>query len=255
MEKLPGGREGIYRVRNQVIRPTNKTTQTIHSLLNHLHLQGFHHCPKPIALDHEHEMVSFVEGQVYNYPLIGNIASKQALTSAAKLLRQMHDASASYIDSLKGNESWMLPAREPTEVICHGDYAPYNLVLNGQEAVGVIDFDTAHPAPRVWDLAYAIYCWAPFKTHEFDKMGTLDDQIARSRMFCKAYGATQDMLINLPDVMIERLQALVSFMREEAGKGNEAFQQNLEDGHHLAYERDIQYISQNKQMFLTELTK
>lgn len=255
MEKLSGGRDGIYRTKNHVIRPANQTTQTIHSLLNHLHRQGFHQCPKPIARDHEHETVSFVEGQVYNYPLIGNIASKQALISAAKLLRQMHDASASYIESLKGNETWMIPVREPTEVICHGDYAPYNLVLNGQEAVGVIDFDTAHPAPRVWDLAYAIYCWAPFKTHEFDKMGTLDDQIARAGMFCKAYGATQSMLSNLPDVMIERLQALVSFLRVEAEKGNEAFQQNLEDGHHLAYERDIQYISQNKQMFLTELTK
>ncbi|CZF81884.1 Homoserine kinase [Grimontia celer] len=255
MEKLPGGRDGIYRVRNQVIRPANKTTQTIHGLLNHLHLQGFHQCPIPIALDHERETVSFVEGQVYNYPLQGNIASKQTLKSAAKLLRQMHDASASYVDSLKGNENWMLPVRKPTEVICHGDYAPYNLVLDGEEAVGIIDFDTAHPAPRMWDLAYAVYCWAPFKTHEFDKMGTLDEQIARAVIFCKAYGMTKEEISGLPDVMIERLEALVSFMRKEAEEGNEAFQQNLEDGHDLAYEEDIQYILQNKKDILTMLFK
>ncbi|CZF86880.1 phosphotransferase enzyme family protein [Grimontia marina] len=251
MEKLPGGRAGIYRANNHVIRPANKTTPLLHRLLNHLHQQGFHHCPKPIAIDSEHERLSFLEGQVYNYPLQGHIASKRALISAARLLRQMHDASVSFVDGLDGNENWILPVRVPTEVICHGDFAPYNLVLNGEEAVGIIDFDTAHPAPRTWDLAYALYCWAPFKTHAFDKLGSLNEQIDRAGMFCEAYGVTKDTLCVLPDVMIDRLEVLVSFMKSEADKGNEAFQKNLDDGHHLAYEKDIQYISQNKQKILT----
>ncbi|WP_405867085.1 phosphotransferase [Streptomyces sp. NBC_01515] len=41
----------------------------------------------------------------------------------------------------------------PVEVICHGDFAPYNCVFTGEGAVGLIDFDAARPGPRAWDLA------------------------------------------------------------------------------------------------------
>ena len=48
---------------------------------------------------------------------------------------------------------WQLSGRYPIEVICHGDYAPYNVVLNGKQAVGIVDFDTAHPG-----TSYMGYC-------------------------------------------------------------------------------------------------
>lgn len=45
------------------------------------------------------------------------------------------------------------------EVICHGDFSPWNMVVKNQKIVGVIDFDEARPGSRVEDLAYMIWCF------------------------------------------------------------------------------------------------
>ena len=144
-------------------------------------------------------------------------------------------------------------ANEPIEVICHGDFAPYNVALTDNEVMGVFDFDTAHPAPRVWDLAYAVYCWAPFKSNNDDSLGEISDQIERAVLFCNAYQATEQQREELVTTMIARLQALLNFMKQQANEGNTQFQQNLDDGHHLSYEKDIEYLIKNRQLITKQL--
>jgi Ser/Thr protein kinase RdoA (MazF antagonist) len=145
----------------------------------------------------------------------------------------------------------MLPSREPQEVICHGDFTPYNVALEGNEVVGVFDFDTAHPAPRVWDLAYSIYCWAPFKTDPIDTLGSLSEQIKRAKIFCDSYRASVAMREDLVEMMATRLQSLVDYMCQQASAGDKQFTNNLEDGHHLSYLKDIHYLQQNKVAIIT----
>ena len=159
METLSGGRnETIFRHGSGVIRPASAFTPTIHQLLRHLHQYGFRACPMPVDLESGQEVVSYLKGDCYNYPLSGHITSINALKSAGRLLRQLHDASQHFLsNSSSGELNWMLPARQPMEVICHGDFMPYNVVLEGDTVVGVFDFDTAHPAPRIWDIAFAVY--------------------------------------------------------------------------------------------------
>lgn len=248
MEELKGNRDGsIYRDGEAVIRPLNAWSPTIHKLLQHLQNSGFSAAPKFISSDEQCEWLSFVEGTTADYPLTGQAASLSALKSAARLLRRFHDASESFLNVIQPKAvDWMLSPVKPFEVICHGDFAPYNVAFTGNEVSGVFDFDTAHPGPRVWDLAYAIYCWSPFKTNPADAMESVHDQIARARSFCDAYGATEEQRTQLPDMMVNRLQALVDFMTEEANRGSEQFSENIEDGHHLHYLNDIQYIAENK---------
>lgn len=45
------------------------------------------------------------------------------------LLRDFHHVSEKYLEHLKGNELWMLPITDRIEVICHGDFAPYNVTF------------------------------------------------------------------------------------------------------------------------------
>ena len=54
-----------------------------------------------------------------------------------------------------------MPGDLPAEVVCHNDFAPYNVVFDDGGPVGVIDWETAAPGARVWDVAYAAYRWVP----------------------------------------------------------------------------------------------
>lgn len=255
MEELQGGRlNSIYRSGNNVIRPCGLWSSSVHSLLEQLKSSGFDAAPKFCGLDnHGNEILTFVQGEVYNYPLEGNIATSQALVSAAQLLREYHDATLPLLSNPLFNDMrWRLPSREPIEVICHGDFAPYNVALNGSQTVGIFDFDTAHPASRVWDIAYAVYCWAPFKTHEYDALGDLNSQSARAKQFCDAYGLSIEHREKLVMTMVDRLEALLAFMDQEARRGDDAFIANIRDGHHLAYLADIEYLVNNRE-YITKI--
>jgi len=256
MEELQGGREGlVFRSEDKVYRPSGFWSVSIHKLLSHLESEGFNCAPKAFGFDDNgNEVLSYVLGDVYNYPLTGNIATDEALISAGKLLHQYHDATVSFISSpLFKNTKWMLPGRKPYEAICHGDFAPYNVALNGKQTVGIFDFDTAHPAPRIWDVAYAIYCWAPFKTNKYDALGDLKSQSIRARLFCDSYGLSNAEREKLVEVMIDSVQTLVNYMQNEADNGNEAFIKNINDGHHLAYLADIEYLKANHQSITNSL--
>ncbi|MBK7894064.1 MAG: aminoglycoside phosphotransferase family protein [Candidatus Promineifilaceae bacterium] len=249
MEFLQGGRKNkIGRIANTVHRPAGPWTQSVHALLRQVRAAGFTAVPHPLGFDEAgNEIVTFLAGDVCNYPLSAAAASQEALVSAAQLLRAYHEASRTFLAQNLESHTWLLPSQTPIEVICHGDFAPYNVVLNGRLAVGLIDFDTAHPGPRIWDIAYALYRWAPF-THPQnpDRLGNLETQIERARLFCDAYGFPVAQRHNLVEMMILRLETLVTYMQAEAQKGNEAFIANLADGHHLLYRADIEYLGEKR---------
>ncbi|ANZ39077.1 aminoglycoside phosphotransferase [Lentzea guizhouensis] len=239
MELLTGGGiNEVYRTGDTVRRPTGAWSPLVHGLLRHVRAKGFTGAPDFHGIDEEgREVLTFFPGDVSNYPLSPAARSEEALVSAARLLRSYHDATVGFGRS----GDWMLPAREPAEVVCHGDFAPYNCVLDGDTAVAMIDFDTAHPAPRRWDVAYALYRWAPL-THpdNGDGFGTVEQQAARAARFCDAYGLEDRS--NLAEAVADRLTALVEFMHAQADAGNAAFASHIADGHDRLYLRDIEYI-------------
>jgi Ser/Thr protein kinase RdoA (MazF antagonist) len=256
LEYLKGGRENkIARSGATVHRPSGHWSKSVHALLNHLRKVGFLNAPKPLGFDEKgNEILTYISGEVSNYPLSKTASSNEALITGAQLLRAYHDATVSFLNNSQQNHSWLLPVRNPAEVICHGDFAPYNVVLNGCKAIAIIDFDTAHPGPRIWDIAYALYRWSPLKNpNNPDTQGNLVSQIYRARQFCDAYHLPAVERVNLLNVMIERLQTLITYMHAEAQKGNTAFQANLAEGHHIAYKEDIAYLHENRTQIETGL--
>ncbi|AJQ92976.1 aminoglycoside phosphotransferase family protein [Gynuella sunshinyii] len=239
---------------DRVQRPSNDWSATVHLLLTHIRRQGFHKCPEPLILNDEFEILTLVPGDTCNYPLTGAVATVTALTSAARLLRELHDCSKDFLATHKTHRlRWMLPEQYPAEVICHGDFAPYNVTLSGDEVVGVFDFDAAHPGPVLWDIAYAVYCWAPFKTDPVDALGSLDQQIERAGLFCRTYGLSPLAYPQLVMTIIKRLEALVAFMVSQAEQGDPQFQDNLDCGHHLGYLNDIDYLRNHESQIVTML--
>ena len=234
---------GIERIGNEMHRPSGPWTKQVHIFLNFLHNNGFIQAPQPLGFDEEgREILSFVKGETSE-----NIKSLESLISSAKLLRSYHDASQKFLNKFSLSQSWMFPCRYPQEVICHNDFAPYNICFDGDQAIGIIDFDTAHPGPRVWDIAYALYRFAPFTNpNNEDGFGSLEEQISRAKVFCDAYGLEPANKIGLADLIIERLQNLLDFLLQSASQGHKKYALNLNDGHHLKYCGDLEYIKFHK---------
>lgn len=255
VQALEGGRDQIWRDGETVVRPAGPWTPTVHRFLRHLRAAGFVGAPVPVAITEAgQDVVSFVAGRVsedLGDPLVG---SEEMLHSAAALLADFHAASRGFLEGDREAQAWMLAPRDPRELVCHGDFAPYNVAADGGRAVGLIDFDTAHPAPALWDVAYAVYRWAPlFSPSHQGGVFDLDTQLRRAALFCDAYGATPDNRRHLPDMIIARLRALVAFMRERAAAGDQAFVEDVEAGEAALYLADIGHVEASRQRLIGAL--
>ncbi len=243
MQTLQG--QGPFCDGDAVLRRACPWTPSIHALLAALPEHGFAAAPVPISCDAAWERVSYLPGATGDLDSNSDMCAERALRSAASLLRDYHDCSALLLPRLAGERLWQLPSREPAEIICHGDFAPYNVVLTDGEVTGIIDFEAAHPGPRSWDLAYAIYRWAPLSSDvDVEGLGRLDDQIRRARIFADAYEMSVADRRVVPETIVARLEALLAFMEHEASRGIERYCRNLQDGHDRIYRHDIAYVQE-----------
>lgn len=198
----------VVRRGQTVAREAGEWTPAVHRLLAHLVDVGVRGVPKPLAeTDDEHEVLSFVEGTVPAYPMPNWVWTDVALESSARLLRRVHDATA----SLSPEGLWRSPVRQPSEVICHNDFATYNLVFDDQaRAVGIIDWDFASPGPRLWDLAYLAYRIVPLSTCDWGDGFTAEERLDRLCRLLDAYGSDAEPG-EVFAMLRERLLDLASF--------------------------------------------
>ena len=83
---LTGGRAQIKQQGQYVVRPSSVFSQQIYQFLTLLRKQGFTKAPIFYGLDKQgNEVLEFIKGDVYNYPLPKNIQSDDILVSTANL--------------------------------------------------------------------------------------------------------------------------------------------------------------------------
>lgn len=237
-EVLTGGNVGeITRKGDRVYRTAGPWTPGVQRLLAHLRSNGIERVPEPFGVDGSgREMVEFVPGDVPGYPMPDWGWSGENLRDAARMIREMHDATAGYNDP---QAQWRQPVREPAEVICHNDVAPYNMVFREGRLVGLIDFDMASPGPRLWDVAYLAYRTIPLTAESNPDNAAFDEpeRMERLRSLIAAYG----MAFPVTDVLRmaqERLQHLTQFSEDLA---LETGRDELWD-HAALYRRDEAYL-------------
>lgn len=245
-EKLTGGNiTAVSRIGSTVRRETGPWTPQVHRLLAHLRAKGFEEVPAPLGFDEQgREILTFIPGLVGNDPLPESLRTDDVLIAAARLLRRLHDATVDVAPTwLTG---WRAPAREPVEVICHGDFAPYNCVFVQGKLIGVIDFDHAHPGSREWDIAYALYRFAPLMAPSNpDSYGALPEQGRRARLFCDEYGLENRS--QLVQTIKLRLAAMADYLRDGAAQGDLRLQANIDAGHLAVYENDYAYVAAHEE--------
>jgi Ser/Thr protein kinase RdoA (MazF antagonist) len=151
-----GNMTAVVRVGGTVRRAAGPWTPTIHAFMRHLRASGFARIPEPRGIDDRgREIISLLPGAPATYPLPDFTRTDATLTAVARTLRAFHDASAGFTPPRGAR--WRWPARAPAEVVCHNDFAPYNLMFERGRLTGVIDLDLASPGPRAWDMGYAAY--------------------------------------------------------------------------------------------------
>jgi hypothetical protein len=217
-EMLVGGNMGVVvRVGDTVVREAGDWTPAVHRLLDHLERHGVQGVPRVHGrTDDGREVLSFVPGTVPSWPLPAWLWHDKALVSSARLLRRIHDAST----AADRAGPWRSPIHEPQEVVCHNDFATYNLVFDDGMAVGVIDWDFASPGPRLWDLAYLAYRIVPMTTLDEGDGFTADERRQRLDLLLREYG-TDASPHELSRVLHDRLLELADFsdrMAEDLGK-------------------------------------
>jgi aminoglycoside phosphotransferase (APT) family kinase protein len=140
------------------------------------------------------------------------------------MLRTYHDVVA----------SWK-PAQDPVwftgqigtgsdgDVVCHGDFAPWNIVWRGTTPVGLLDWEYANLAPPQQDVAYALEYIAPFRDDETCikrmRYSRPPDRRRRLELFAEAYGMSSTA--GLVDEVIAVQTAGVETVRRMAEEGHE----------------------------------
>ena len=203
------------RAGDTVRRPAGEWTASVARFMNTLVDAGLEEVPAHLGTDEQNrESVRFIEGEAGQYPLADWVWSDQILTDAGRLMRRMHDASVALLDQ---PSSWQTGPHEPAEVICHNDFAPYNMVFRQQRLVGIIDFDRASPGPHLWDLAFLAYHLVPLSP------GGMPERMPaeRLRSLLRAYG-TDAQPSKLIAVAAERLVELAAWTENHARQTSRA---------------------------------
>ena len=231
-----GNSNAVERIGDTVHRMPGPWTPAVHRLLLALHFAGIDGVPKPLGFDAQgREILTYLDGDTGNYPLPGWLWSAAIVDEAGGLLRRIHDAS---VPLLAQDLVWATPARQPAEVVCHNDVAPYNMAFEQGRLVGLFDFDTAAPGPRIWDLAYLAYRLAPLGEGAGPQAPSGDARLARVDQLVLAYGhpfSRSEVL----SVVVDRLHDLADSSERRASEPGRA---HLRD-HAAMYRRDATVVA------------
>ncbi|AMM21180.1 hypothetical protein AX769_14860 [Frondihabitans sp. PAMC 28766] len=226
----------VRREGDTVVRVAGPWTPTVHRYLRYLEMAGIDWAPKPLAVEGEHERLTFLDADVPVYPLPEYVWAEGVLDDGARMLRQLHDASIGFgLD----DSVWQSRTKVPAEVICHNDFSPHNLGFRDGRIVGAIDFDMCSPGPRLWDLAYFATRVVPLGADTPAGAPTMAEARGRTERILRSYGsdATWDDVLR---VAIIRLWDLADLSRDKAVElGKPELVENAQ-----MYERDAGYLAE-----------
>jgi Ser/Thr protein kinase RdoA (MazF antagonist) len=172
--------EGVVRVGDTVRRPPTCATQLMRDVLVHLERAGFDAAPRWLGFDEQgRDVLTWIDGETLTergqmHPYIGDPPGRITFTdeqvaAVMRLLRRYHDTFGD-------------------DVICHGDFGPWNIVWRNGLPFALIDFDTTYPGDASDDVAYALRMFISYGFGEAEPR----ELVRRTQAALRAYGAAFD---------------------------------------------------------------
>ena len=233
-----------------VTRPAYPWTPTVHSLLRFLPTNGFDRVPVPIGIEGGRETLSMIPGDsgADGWPYV---VPQDGLRSFARFLREYHDATRGFFPAEPCH--WAFHEGPPStgEVICHGDFGPWNVVWRDERPVGLLDFDFAEPGDPMLDVAYALDYVTPFCDDEeamrWRAHGRAPDRRRRIATFLDAYG-TPDAT-GVVDAVIARRELDIEHVRSLAERDIDPQRTWVGDGMLGELAERVRWLREHRAMF------
>ena len=230
----------VTRTGNTVRRPAAFWSPAVHGLLRYLESACF---PAPRVLPASTgdgdsasqpgtETLTWIDGES-GADGWANVVPGTGLQRWARFLRRYHDTVAGYRPPATSVWSSGTGTCAPGEIICHGDFGPWNTVWRDGDIAGLIDWDHARPAPPLFDVAYALEYAAPFRDDEecVRWLGYPRPPGRRRRIevFCGAYGIA--VPADTGALVAKQQRAVAATCADLAHRGIEPQATWVRDGH------------------------
>ncbi|MFC4942336.1 phosphotransferase [Pseudonocardia sp. GCM10023141] len=250
-QPLHGGNvsTGIVRIGDTVRRPAGPQTPAVHALLAHLHGAGFHHAPQPLGIDEQgREVLSYVAGEAVHPGRLDLLDDDRSLIEIGRLIRDFHDAAAEFTPPADA-QWWVAIPDVGADLIVHHDLAPWNLIA-ADGSWTLIDWDTAAPGTRLWDLAYAAHGFVPLTA---DPAAARGHPARRLRVLVDAYGLDEAQRLRLVELLPERTGSMHTMLAEQSAAGVEPWTTLWCEGHGRVWWDDTVYIAERTEIWTAAL--
>ena len=245
---LAGGFANVVTRRGDTVRRNaGPWTPVVHLLLRHLRAAGFSLAPQPIGLDEQgREVLDYLEGQVAWWPWPDVLRRNDGLRAVTSMIRELSRAIATFDEP--PDAIWHGGPRTAADlVIRHGDLAPWNTLWVGDRLTGLIDWDTAEPAPSGWDAAQAAWYFLPLRPLTGYRTAgggfTVDDVGHRLALWC-------DELDLDPEELLDLVAQVQAFERERiltrGGAGDEPYATFLTRGDPVEIDQDRAWLTSHR---------
>jgi hypothetical protein len=246
----------VTRSGQDVLRPSNPHSRSIHRFLTAIAAAGFDGASVPVAIDDDgRERLRFIEGDVPVPPYPAWSQTDAALASIARLLRRFHDASRAYDPSVG---TWSDEMRDPQggRLLCHNDVCLENVVFRDGEAVGLLDFDFLAPGHHLFDLAqFGRMCVPVDDDMSASRLGfTPADRPRRLRLVADSYGLDAGERLELVDVLGGTIRRGGEFVLRRVEAGDESFKRMWDDmGGMERFDRRRRWWADQRDTFLAAM--
>jgi hypothetical protein len=246
-EVLTGGNVAaqVVRVGSTVRKPATAQTPLVEAVLTHLAANGFTGAPRSLGRDEQgRHVLEYVPGALAGADPGFTLSE---LTRVGRLIRELHDVMETFVPPPDAAWETLIPDPSNGKLICHNDLAPWNLIRNDDRWV-FIDWDSAGPSSRLWDLGYAAHGFVPFMP-----WGDATVDGPRLRALADGYGLDEDQRRALPAQIAAHTRGMYDVLVQGHRTGQQPWARLYSEGHANHWGPAAQYIEKHHDTWVSAL--